>query len=851
MIVPTKDYSPLMRSNQAKGQAEQSRFIAPTIDYQRKSLEIQKEGIKQKMGAINTQQGFQGLSFALRMGQAAVRTAQVVQDYQSDQASIKTKQAADNWNTALLKGVADGTITMTENGVQGLETLNSLQDSQMADIDSQHWFGSVKRDAKNALKGFYSERENAINQAIYRDTIEKKAAIDQANIDSYINNDASRITDITPDNAYRLTDEYINSRTTWSDLTKENAKITAHAEIDWKRAENSVRMASMRSTQDGHAEADRVADEKNYDYTQRAQLHAIVNGTGKQMTADLGSEGLNTMAQGLQEGIDPMEIWKAADEKTDGLSEEYKTAYKKGMETAHLAFCNDFLVGLTKDTGDVITSSDIKTMKETLEANEWRFKGNDLTEQLYKDTMKNLDEAETLQTSEEFENKYKAYSSALINPVLTKAITPAQAIDYITLSLGDDDATEEEIALKEKLTEEVIKQTGAYASSAIKDVKNVIQSSYKGRFGKDFLEGEGPEYDTLRLMYKQNLDEAETKLMDLCLNWGELSEQQKEIAAQQIRNDFQTKNAEIFKNLDAIWQETHPDQYYGGKSTKKTPEDAPSKKFTDEYTKEANGLMTKIVDEQKKGNSVTELRKRKDVIESVGGSMAKTIDYWRPLLVQNNPSKVDEFDTMIKEKYDKFTENPDELNKYAQTGQTENPVIIEKNKFTDEVTVKGDDQYKKAKALEKDFVAVEHTPQGEKYFGNITKKEKQYLAEYFRQTGTPLYSDEWDTETGERIWKDENKKGNKNILWTTLYDPLNGFVYMVGDNLYRIANTDTDGVYKIQANYGNEWMDMNPSTKKYDFNDPANNIKWTEENTRVYRELQRKKLSDVEKKEEE
>ena len=805
MVVPTKDYSPLMRSNQARGQGEQSRFIAPTIKYQTESLKIQKKGIEQKIGAISQQQGFQTAGFLIGAGQLAVKTAQVVHDYQSDQASIKTKQAADNWNTALWKGVADGTITMTENGVQGLETLNSLQDSQMADIDSQHWFGSVKRDAKNALKGFYSERENAINQAIYRDTIEKKAAIDQANIDSYINNDASRITDITPDNAYRLTDEYINSRTTWSDLTKENAKITAHAEIDWKRAENSVRMASMRSTQDGHAEADRVADEKNYDNTQRTQLHAIVNGTGKQMTADLGSEGLNTMAQGLQEGIDPMEIWKAADEKADGLSEEYKTAYKKGMETAQLSYCNDIVADLTSGIDDAITSTDIQNIKSDLEASKGKFQGGRLSEALYENTMAMLDKAEALQTTEDFDQQYQALASTILPKLDSREMSPKQAFAQLDIMMDDAGDNANKVAVVEKLTAEVVKKFGEDTDPAIKRTREVIKESYTGRYGKDFLTAQGKEYDDIRVLYQQNLEDADAKIMDLCLNKGKLTPSQTEVEAQKIRDDFRNRNQEIFKNIDSTLEYTSPGT--SGKASGKTETDP----FTALYTKDVDALRAKRSELLKKDDNeeAAKVGQKADTLDAIGKSSSETLSRWRPWLVENYPSVVQAFDAQMRANYYKFSENPEQLDKFAELRTTGDPPKVIKDRAAGTAHLEMDAQYDQMKDLEDDFMSVENTPQGRTYFANMTKQEEAMLNSFFKQTDIPNGSD----------------------AWQTVYMPHAGFTYTKGDGtVYRIVKGNNKGEYKVQGNYGNSWTDLNPNIQQYSIYTPEGFTEYTEEN---------------------
>ena len=801
MVVPTKDYSPLMRSNQAKGQAEQSRFIAPTIDYQRKSLELQREGIKKKIGAINTQQGFQAVSLGLGLGQAAVKTAQVVESYQSEQAANKVKKDTSDIDTAITKGVADGTITMTENGVQGLETLNALQDSQLADIDSQKWFGSVKKDAKNALKDYYAERANAINQAIYKDTIEKKAAIEASTINSYINNDASRTTDITPENAYRLTDEYINSRS-WSDTAKADAKITAHAEIDWKRAENSVRVASMRSTQDGHAEADRVADEKNYDNTQRTQLHAIVNGTGKQMTADLGSEGLNTMAQGLQEGLDPMEIWQAADEKTKDLSEEYKTAYKNGMETAQLTFCNNIVADLTSGIDDAITTTDIQNIKSDLEASKGKFQGGKLSEALYANTMDKLNKAEALKTTEDFDQQYQAIASTILPKLDSGEMSPKQAFAQLEVMMKDADANK--VAVVEKLTAEVVKKFGEDTDPAIKRTREVIKDSYTGRYGKDFLTAQGKEYDDIRVLYQQNLEDADARVMDLCLNKGKMTSAQIEVEAQKIRDDFRNQNQEIFKNIDTTLEYTSPGT--AGKAGK--PEADP---FTALYTKDVDALRAKRSELLKKDDNAeaAKVGQKADTLEAIGKSSAETLAKWRPWLEKNAPSTVQAFDAQMRANYYKFTQNPEELDKFAEVRTTGDPPKVIKDRAAGTTHLEMDAQYDQMKDLEDDFMSVENTPQGRTYFANMTKQEEQMLSSFFKQS---------DLSEGKGAWQAE-------------YMPHSGFTYAKGDgSVYRIVKGANRGEYKVQGNYGNTWTDLTPDVKQYDIFTPAGFTEYTEEN---------------------
>ena len=63
MRVPNIDYSPLVNAQQNRKAATSASFIAPKIETQRQSLQLQKQGLSLKGDAISLQQnGSEGLS---------------------------------------------------------------------------------------------------------------------------------------------------------------------------------------------------------------------------------------------------------------------------------------------------------------------------------------------------------------------------------------------------------------------------------------------------------------------------------------------------------------------------------------------------------------------------------------------------------------------------------------------------------------------------------------------------------------------------------------------------------------------------------------------------------------------
>ena len=400
MRVPTTDYTPLIRANQARTQSKRSQFIAPGIDYERESLKLRKKGIDLKLGEVTRQQNYNNLQLALGMGQLALKTVSTIRDYQVGEANKDIQQKISAWQAEAARRQATGELTVDENGnLVGLDGLNEFQEQQMRDIDSKKWFNSVKKDAKSALEGMYSMRENAIRESIYGDMIQKNLQVQQENLASYIDNDASRtefITEGTPlpdgydrskiwneSNAYQLTDNYINSLPNITNESKQLLKEQAHKEIDLKRAQNSVRVAAQnRSLADALKVADQWADTKNYDEATRESLYGIAKRMSANQQASLQNTGLNTMATALQNGTMPEDVWREINERAEGLPEEQAKALKAGAEQAQLTYCMDIYSNLTQDV-DTMLPGEVEQALEDLPGIKAQFEGTPATKAVY------------------------------------------------------------------------------------------------------------------------------------------------------------------------------------------------------------------------------------------------------------------------------------------------------------------------------------------------------------------------------------------------------------------------------------------------------------------------------------
>lgn len=400
MRVPTIDYTPLMRANQARTQSKRSQFIAPGIDYERESLKLRKEGIELKLGEVTRQQNYNNLQFALGMGNLALKTVSTIRDYQVGQANQDIQQKISAWQTEAARRQATGELTVDENGnLVGLDGLNRFQEQQLSDIDNKKWFNSVKKEAKAALEGMYSQRENSIREGIYNDMFQKNIQVQQENIASYINNDASR-TDYIPEgsslpegydvsktwnegNAYQLTDNYINSLPNVTNEARQLLKEQAHKEIDLKRAQNSVRVAAQNmSLADALKVADQWADTKNYDEATRESLYGIAKRMNANQQTAFQSEGLNTMATALKNGRMPQDVWRDINGQAELLPEEQGKALKDGAEQAQLTYLMDIYSNLTQDV-DTMLPGEVEQALEDLPGIKAQFEGTPATEAVY------------------------------------------------------------------------------------------------------------------------------------------------------------------------------------------------------------------------------------------------------------------------------------------------------------------------------------------------------------------------------------------------------------------------------------------------------------------------------------
>lgn len=850
MRVPTTDYSPLMNAKAQQTQARRSGLIAKNINYQTESMKLQEKGLDATLSHITQQQMWNEVSYGYNTAKNMVMTAvSAAAAKQMASSQAMGSQMANNWQTQVAQMVADGELYVDANAdidtdpthntagktgvkIVGLDKLQQFQDQQIQAIKDQGWMPSIEKSTISAMQRMYSGGEQKILQDFYVKETSDRFKLEQLNLDNAITQDIADY----KSTGYTNFDNFVSGLKGYTPKAMEIMTTSGHAQIDLGRAANDVReIATTQGSAAGVARANAISDERGYDPDTRTRLINYANHAAAQAKDVALAQGTMFMEQALQTAqnnntiLDGEAARKQADNATQGMPKEQKAAYELGMQRVQLTACHDFLTGLTENVGDVVTSSDIKNMKDALKANKSMFMGDPAAKELYNTTMANLDKADALETSKEFDQQYATYEASILGPLMEEKITPAQALDRIKDIKGKDNASPDEIAMAEKLTEKVYGQTKAYADPAIKQVRESIKNSYQGMYGTDFLRKQGPEYDALRVLYQANLMEADGKIMDLCLNKGNLSPAQIEMEAQKIRDDFINQNALIFKDIDtSIASAAQPagvktSPAKGGKAAAPAIDPAIGD-IAEKYASAAKTLKSQSDSFNKKEDQVSkdksvDFEKQSNNMEAIGKSTEQTMGDVLQYIRDVEPSKEQPFTKWMEDNYYKFKANPGLLDDFADMKLSGNPPKVVVNDEYKNFYIKTDDSYEKMienKGTSYDdlYISVQNTPQGQEYFAKRTSYEEQMLtkaldkagisggtwhAEYVMPEGYFLYSREESRPYGVK----ENYSGS------TVYYRLN----KIDDNRYEPMRLDDSGWQPVQLTYKDVYKEPETAAK--------------------------------------
>jgi len=350
MRVPTTDYTPLRQANATKTQAERSKLIAPQMDNQRQSLLLNREAIKKKIGAVNTNLGFSMFQGAVNLGQLAVKAYDTVKSYQESLAENEGKKMASQWQKDVAGLIANGQLNISQStdgrasfNPEGIQAVDQIQEAQLKHIDSQKWLPSVKAELKQRMQDFYEGREQSMLEAFYVKATEDGQLLDQAQMREAQDKDAAEwhYTD------YRHFDEKVNSMNNLTENGKARLMMKGHEEIDFMRAANEVMDTATRKGQAaGVAKANEISDARDYNPDDRKKLEGYADGTARRAKAKAEADGMRDGASVIKNAQDNGMLPNFKDlydqNENSNKNDEQKKAYRDGLESAQL----DYLAGV-------------------------------------------------------------------------------------------------------------------------------------------------------------------------------------------------------------------------------------------------------------------------------------------------------------------------------------------------------------------------------------------------------------------------------------------------------------------------------------------------------------------------
>lgn len=442
MRVPTTDYSPLRQANSVRTQAKRSQFIAPNMEYQRKSLELKSKGLESTMSYLNSQETLGTMKFInSTMTNLISAGLGAMEAKQGQQAQAMTNQMSQDMSTFIQQGIADGTIYYDydeEFGyrLQGADKIQAFQNQQMQTLQDQGWLRNIEQGAVDTMNGFYSGMQNSMAQDFYVKLANDKAKLEQVNLQNAIDSDMAE-TNFTD---YRATDRFISSLQGYNEYQKAMMTQSAHAQIDLGRASDTVRLtAANQGTQAAVDYANTVSDQRKYGIDTRNRLIGLANTAGRQAQVAAMNNGATFVEESIQtaqaNNTDPdfISIYGQAKNNISGMSKEAGKAYMDAVKAGHLEFVSPVYSKAIDSLRNMSPTEVDKGLKD-LPSIKHLFDGSEATESLYR----NLEDA--------YKDKQGRY-----NELLEKEEYQRQAKDAeLTLALADSQAKEIERKIDNK-----------------------------------------------------------------------------------------------------------------------------------------------------------------------------------------------------------------------------------------------------------------------------------------------------------------------------------------------------------------------------------------------------------------
>ena len=372
MIVPTTNYSPLIQAKTQETQAKKTRFIAPQIDYQTQSLELQRKGLERTQSHIAEQKNIYQLKFGYEVGKTMVEACFAAAAAQQAAASqAKVSQMAKEFKTYEMGLTASGEfgVEAIPNGtggtylnVKGMDKLKEFQNEQIQALKDEGWMPKIENNAISTMQGIYAGNQQSLLQDFYAKETNDRHKLEMLNLQEAIDADiAGTAYDVigSDDNGvrsnamgsiqvpYSRAERYIDSLQgpMYTPSYKVALKKTAKEEIEFGQNANIVRDETTRNgLLAGLNMAQTISTRNDYNPQTQQKLEGFAESTAKQNIQVASLEGAKLVSDVISANPDNPDfptMRQTAEASLQNRPEEYKEAYMNAVEKGQLKFLSD------------------------------------------------------------------------------------------------------------------------------------------------------------------------------------------------------------------------------------------------------------------------------------------------------------------------------------------------------------------------------------------------------------------------------------------------------------------------------------------------------------------------------
>lgn len=295
-----------------------------SLDLQQRSLDVQGDML---VGNIITQISGQ----AMQLGTTLKAKAQ-----QAEMATAKTSavDAANQFREMIAESILNGG-TKAVQGADGVwdiqmdQGLEQWRAGQLEAIASSSDSKEVKQWRMQALNDTYASGQSQVISGILNKT---QATIEQ----QYDLNLASALQTDSQSGSYDMGAAVISSRSDFSDLQKQVAFASYQKSVD-KRFQ-TTQVSNLAFTEGIEKATEYAYNLKGFSPEEIQGFVATATKTDQQVTAAIATSTASIMSKGLEAGASPAELYKAVEDRVDGMPEDRRQAAIDTAKATHTAW---------------------------------------------------------------------------------------------------------------------------------------------------------------------------------------------------------------------------------------------------------------------------------------------------------------------------------------------------------------------------------------------------------------------------------------------------------------------------------------------------------------------------------